>query len=84
MTFPESCFDIGDFGDFDLSDAPAWPADLYDPPPAVVSSPIVAMALPQFPLLRARPRRAPVRFRPFASLGDVDDVVAHLNQHLNP
>jgi hypothetical protein len=88
MTFSDCCFDVGDFGAFELPGATAWPVDLYDPPAAVVSSPIVATepspGLPQFPLLRARPRRVPVRLLPFVSLGDVDDVVAHLNEHVNP
>jgi hypothetical protein len=84
MTFSDSSFDFGDFGEFDLPGATAWPVDLYYPPPPVTPSPILATAPAQFPLLRARPRRVPVRFLPFVSLGDVDDVVAHLNQHVNP
>lgn len=84
MTFSDSWFDFGDLGAFDLPGATAWPIDLYDPPPPVASSPIVTTARPQFLPLRSRPRRVPVRFLPFVSLGDVDDVVAHLNQHVNP
>jgi hypothetical protein len=85
MTFPDSCFDFGEFSAFDLPETTVWPVDLYEPPTPVPSSPIGATA-PSPPLLlpRMRPRRLPVRFLPFVSLANVDDVVAHLNQYVNP